>query len=311
MICSLSICIATYKRPHGLEQLLTSLNQLKFHLQPPPTVEVLVADNDAAGSARAICDAIRPQFRWPLVYEVEPQQGVSFARNRSVAMASPSTEFIVFIDDDEFPDPLWLDQLLTVQHTYQADVVTGPVLPKFEANPIPSWILEGGFFDPPQRDTGTALHIAYTHNALVRADCLRHLEPLFDPAFALRGSEDAHLFMRLFHQGATFIWAQEAVVYETIPVSRTQLKWLLDRNFYGWSSHSLLEKSFYPSLPTQSLRFAKGALLLSAGLAATPLSLLAGKLATARALILLYRGLGTLAGLFGTQGRWDGARRQS
>lgn len=309
MALSVSICIATYKRPRGLEQLLTSLNQLEFQHLSSLTVEVVVADNDAAGSAQSICDLIRPQFRWPLVYDVEPQQGVTFARNRSVAMASPTTDFIVFIDDDEFPSPFWLEQLLTVQQSSQADIVTGPVVPKFEANPIPPWILKGRFFDPPQRDTGELLHIAYTHNTLVRASLLQNLEVLFDPTFAHRGSEDVHLFMRLFQQGAKIIWAQDAIVYESIPVARTQLKWLLQRNFYGWSSHSLLESQFSPSFHSRALRFTKGTTLLTFGLLTTLPSLLLGQHAFAKALISISRGLGTLSGLLGSQGTWDGSNR--
>ena len=272
-------------------------------------MDVMVADNDAAGSARNICDTIRPNFKWNLVYDVEPQQGVTFARNHSVAMASPNTDFIVFIDDDEFPSPQWLEQLLTVQQSLQADVVTGPVIPQFESDPTPPWIIKGGFFDPPQRVTGQILHIAYTHNSLIRASLLRNLDVLFDSTFAFRGSEDVHLFMRLFQQGAKIVWAQDATVYESIPIKRTQLKWLLERNFYGWSSHSLLESQFSPYLHSKALRLTKGTTLLTIGLCTTLPSLFLGKHAFAKALIFISRGLGTLSGLLGSQGGWDGSKR--
>lgn len=71
-----SICIATYKLAVGLSRLLEGLNALKFVDVPEPTVKVIVADNDKAGSGKAICDRARENFHYPLTYLVEPQQGV-------------------------------------------------------------------------------------------------------------------------------------------------------------------------------------------------------------------------------------------
>ncbi len=309
MPLKVSICIATYKRPEGLKNLLEGLNGLTFSKVQQPNIEVIIIDNDAAGSAQTICDEVESRFRWSLVYAVEPRQGVTYARNHSVEKASTETDFMTFIDDDEVPEPSWLDELLFIQQTHSADVVTGPVHPRFENPEIPAWIHKGGFFDPTDQVTGTEIDIAYTNNVLVNADCLRNLGTVFDEGLAFKGSEDVHLFMRLSKSGAKIVWANEAIVYESIPQERTQLNWLLKRNYYGWSCHSRLEKDIYPSLKLQITRMIKGFILLAMGLAMAVPSLLFGRHSFVKSLIYIYRGTGTISGLAGYQGAWGGANR--
>lgn len=309
MATSISICIATYKRPAGLSRLLEGLNDLRFSEIEPPAIEVVVADNDEAGSARDVYETVNPHFKWKLVYGIEPQQGVTFARNRSLSLASPSSEFLVFIDDDEVPSPDWLEALLDCQATHQAEVVTGPVSPKFESEDVPGWIVKGGFFAPAEHETGKAMEVAFTNNTLVKSELIRHLEKPFDENLAFRGSEDVHLFMNLYKQGTKIVWCNEAVVYEFIPESRTRLKWLLDRNYYGYSTHSLVEKQCFPSWSVQTQRFIKGCLLIILGLLSMLPNLFLGRQQIAKSFIYVYRGLGSLSGLMNVQGAWGGADR--
>ena len=62
----------------------------------------VVVDNDADESSRAVVTAAK--LPWPVVYVVEPERGIPFARNRAVREAADS-DFVVFIDDDEIPEP--------------------------------------------------------------------------------------------------------------------------------------------------------------------------------------------------------------
>ncbi|MEM1308741.1 MAG: glycosyltransferase family 2 protein [Cyanobacteria bacterium P01_H01_bin.153] len=308
MTTSISICIATYKRPAGLLRLLEGLHEQRFNAVKPPIIEVVIADNDQEGSAKAVYESVQSNFKWSLVYGIESQQGVTFARNRSLSLAAKESDFLIFIDDDEVPSPYWLEALLECQANYQADVVTGPVFPKFEED-VPDWILKGGFFDPAEHETGKSMEVAFTNNTLVRSTEIRKIDKPFDENLAFRGSEDVHLFMNLFKQGAKITWCSEAVVYEFIPESRTCLKWLLDRNYYGWSTHSLVEKQCFPSLFVQSQRFIKGCLLVLLGVLSLLLNLFLGQHRRAKSIIYIYRGLGSLAGLINVQGAWGGADR--
>ena len=84
MTPDVSVCIATFRRPEGLERLLTSLAGLA--LPAGLLVELVVVDNDPAGSAEATVRrfAGRPH---PVHYQVEPRPNVSHARNTSVTTA--------------------------------------------------------------------------------------------------------------------------------------------------------------------------------------------------------------------------------
>ncbi|WP_204140585.1 glycosyltransferase family 2 protein [Halomicronema sp. CCY15110] len=309
MTTSISICIATYKRPQGLFRLLESINTLRFSELETPTIEVVIADNDKAGSAKQIYESVKPTFNWKLVYGIEPHQGVTFARNRSLALASPDADFFVFIDDDEVPDALWLETLLICQKEYDADVVTGPITPKFEVAEVPSWVLKGGFFDPVQHETGKLMGVAFTNNTLVKSQLIRQIEIPFDDKLAFKGAEDVDLFTRLFAQGAKIVWCSEAMVYEFIPENRMRVKWLLDRNYYGYSAHSVTEKKYFPSVLIQAQRVLKGFLNILLGLCLLAPGLLLGRHRIAQSLIYVYRGFGSLSGLVNIRGAWGGAHR--
>ena len=223
-----AVCIASYRRPEGLHALLGALDAQRFE-GARPEIGVVVADNDAAGSAHAVCEDARRWLSLPLRYAVEPRKGIPFARNATLREAGDA-DWLAFIDDDEIPDPHWLATLLRVQRETGADVVTGPVHARFEREP-PAWVLEGGFFAAAQRATGAALDSAYTNNALLRARSLDGERDRFDTSFTYGVGEDTLLFSRLAARGARIVWAQEAVVVESVPAARVRVRWLVRRGF--------------------------------------------------------------------------------
>ncbi len=307
----ISICISTYQRPEGLRRLLDGLDRLTFTQISPPAIEVIVVDNDASRSANEFCENRKHSFKWSLKYDHELQQGVSYTRNRTIANTSEDSDFIVIIDDDEVPVAEWLEELLLTQQQYNADVVSGPVLAHFEGDNVPQWIEQGKFFEPHRYPTGQPINVAFTNNVLIRSSILKGLEQVFDERLAIKGAEDTYLFMRLRKDGYHIVWSDEAIVYEWIPQSRTNLKWLLQRGYWGWSSYSLFEKELYPSLYLQTLRFIKGCGLIVAGALALIPSAFKGKYKLSQALLNLYRGAGTLSGLLGFQGEWLNAEETS
>ncbi len=294
-----SICVATYKRPKRLRLLLEGLNQLVFEKIEQPAIEVIVVDNDNAGIAERVCQGVKSEFQWKLKTGVEPERGITYARNRTISMVSPDADFIAIVDDDEIPEPSWLEELLIVQDKYNSDIVTGPVIPRFENKEVPDWIVRGKFFEPPRFHTGKIRPVAYTNNVLVKADILRGLDPVFDNRFAILGGSDCFLFLNLHKAGHQIVWADDAVVYDNIPSSRTNLKWILFRGYREPSSYSSAEKELYPSFVVQSTRIMKGLALIAIGLVRLIPSLLIEKAAVVNSLVYICRGLGTLGGLLG------------
>ena len=105
-----AVCIATYRRPDGLRRLLHALEQLEFRVSALPSVYVVVVDNDpSVGAGFQVCNEIH-DFRWKLQALREQRKGISFARNTAMHRALElGADAIVFIDDDEVPEPEWLE----------------------------------------------------------------------------------------------------------------------------------------------------------------------------------------------------------
>ena len=145
----ISICIATYRRPERLRSLLDDLL-----LQECRPSEIVVVDNDAAGSARPVVDAVvaaRPPI--PIHYAVQPARNIALTRNRTVELSGG--EWIAFIDDDERAPAAWLRQLVEAAERHSADGVLGPVVPEVPQS-APDWIRRGRFYDFPRLATGAS-----------------------------------------------------------------------------------------------------------------------------------------------------------
>ncbi|MDV3348115.1 glycosyltransferase family 2 protein [Leptothoe sp. ISB3NOV94-8A] len=308
-LTQVSICAATYKRPHLLQKLLESLNNLTFTQIPIPSIEVIIVDNDSTRSAEATVEALKSSFQWSLKYFVETNQGVTYARNRCVAEASEDSDFIAMLDDDETATPHWLEELLINQQKFNAAIITGPVLAVYkEEQQVPNWIKAGDFYSFPRYETGKRMDTAFTGNVMFSTKLLKDLEedePLFDHRFAHKGAEDAYLFSCLNKQGYKIVWADEAVLYEPIADQRLSLDWILNRGFWSWSVHSLIESELYPSFKVQAIRTIKGLGLIVMGFLSIGPSIFLGKSKVAQALLRMYRGMGTLSGLLGRQGNWQ------
>lgn len=296
---SVAICVATHRRPLGLERLLKGLDTLEFNSCSPRGVTVIVVDNDPGKSAEQTCEALRVASRWPTEYVSEPRRGIPFARNASVIAARRlGAALLAFIDDDEVPEPAWLDQLLLVMHDTGAGVVTGPVLPAFEGA-VPEWVTRGGFFDRERHRTGTFQDRAVTGNVLLRTDLLAAMPTPFDERRPLSGGTDTHLFRRLLMDGHRIVWADEAIVHEFNPSTRLSAKWLMRRAFRVSSNWSSTEVELQPGLRVRASRFAKALLRIGQGVVLLPVGLVAGRHVLVRAGQYVATGAGFLAGMAG------------
>lgn len=295
---SVSICVATYRRSEGLERVLRGLDTLVFRKVAAPALEVLVVDNDPEGSARPVVERLAGEIRWPVRYEHEPKRGLSHVRNSAVHHARARSELVAFIDDDEEPTPGWLDELLTVRASLDADVVLGPTLRRFEGE-VPAWVERGGFFVEPRYSTGTVVEHGGIGNALVHTRVFTAGEPPFDERMSLAGGEDTLFFLRLTRAGRRIVWADDAVVHEYIPPSRARMGWILQRVYRTSNTWGLCERELAPSAAVPALRLVKGAVRIAYGLATLPLALLRGRHAAVRSLWYVCLGAGHVAGVAG------------
>jgi succinoglycan biosynthesis protein ExoM len=225
---TISVCIATHRRPERLDAVLNDLRRQS--LLPH---QVVVVDNDADGSARAVIERHRASdvpFR--IDFDIQPLRNIAMTRNRSVTMADG--EWLAFIDDDERAPETWLQRLSEAAELYRADGVLAPVEPQLPES-APAWIRRGRFYDFPHQPSGAPVPLNRMRfgNVLLRASVLRQEPGPFDERYGLMAGEDGDLLVRLVHKGANILWSEEAPVFEPIEASRLTLRWLLHRAFTG------------------------------------------------------------------------------
>jgi glycosyltransferase involved in cell wall biosynthesis len=288
------VAIPTFKRPVALARLLAALEKL----DADDSVTVVVADNDAEGHAGYdLCRSLAAHYRWPLETVIAEQRGIAQVRNVLVerALSHPAAEFVAMIDDDEWPSPQWLRELVRVQRDTGADVVEGSI------------IFEGGGNDgfdgvsDMRRPTGVVAMLEGAGNILITRNCLEKLRaPWFDPAFALTGGEDRDFFTRVKASGGRFAWVDEALAYTAVPERRQSLAWLLRRSYGIGNSEMHVFLKYRPSVSERVREFAK----IAAALAVTPFAgvvLAVWPPRAADAWRRFFRNAGKLAAVFGVR----------
>ena len=222
----IAVCIITRRRPKGLARTLASLDRLE--LPGGCRLEVIVVDNDEPDSAR---EQETPLVLGRPVHRVaEPRAGIPFARNRAIEEAIGRSDLLAFIDDDETVEPDWMARLLAVREEHDADVVTGPALPRLPDD-SPAWASESGVYGCHRFPTGTSRPWAYTHNVLARTALFEGDGFRFDEGMRFTGGSDTELFRRIGEAGHRIVWADEAIAWEWYPASRVCFRWAFSRSY--------------------------------------------------------------------------------
>jgi len=225
MLPHITVCICTFKRPVLLQRLLEKLQEQTT--SSLFTFSIVVCDNDVDQSAEAVVSAAGKNAGIEINYCCESRKNIALARNK--ALEHVRGEFVAFIDDDEFPADDWLQRLLTACEKYRADGVLGPVRPHFESPP-PAWIVKGRFCERPEHATGRKMKWdeSRTGNLLFRKQILDGMVEPFREQFGT-GGEDMDFFWRMTEHDRTFVWCNEAIVYETVPPARWRRSYMLKR----------------------------------------------------------------------------------
>lgn len=242
-----AVVIPTLRRPDDLARALRSVaSQTGVEGR---LAEVVIADNDPQGSARAVRDGMVDDYPVRLIYRHAPRPGVATARN--AGLAATEAPLIAFLDDDEAASPGWLAALLAAQATTGADVVFGPI--RGRTPPDVGWT--GPYLDRffsrlgPAHDGLIDQPYGCGNSLMVRATALPGLAP-FDVSADEVGGEDDVLFAGLAARGGRFGWAADAWVDEFAPAHRATLRYALTRAFaYGQGpSQSAARRRDWPAL---------------------------------------------------------------
>lgn len=222
-----TIGVCTYKRPDGIVKCLNSLIEQKASFP----FDIVVTENDAAQGSKEIIESVIAQAAEKGIeirYYCEPEANISIARNRCVAECRG--EFFAFIDDDEWAEPDWVEQLVQVQRNYNADIVYGTVIP-FYPEGFPEYLkgindFQGMFTE------GQKLESASTGSTLYKSSLFLLRDKPFDISYGKTGGEDSDWAFFLFqNHHISIIKTFKANAYEFNPISRSKMRYYWTRSF--------------------------------------------------------------------------------
>jgi len=291
------IGIPTYKRPVMLKKLILSIIGCNINKSLIKDINIIIVDNDIDKTAEIVVKELKDKFNgiYKLNYYNYSVKGLSNVRNELFKKALAfNPDYIVGIDDDEYPTSDWLNQLLLAIIALKAEIVLGPVIPVFEdkVSPYISY-----WFKYPDLENFKRINFFWTSNFIIRTDFLLKQKIKFDERFNTIGSEDSYFGVKALKSGARICWANNAIAYETIPAKRAKLKWLIRRRYNGAITFTYilkLEKTYF-GLLKKTIVSAANFLSGSMALAGTPFPFRWKYWG----LLKISEGIGGFAGLFG------------
>lgn len=229
----LSIVIATYNRSALLMQALNSIVEQTF---PRSEWECVVVNNnssDDTASAFALFAEQHPDYNLRMV--LEPNQGLSFARNRGIRESVG--EYIAIVDDDERIAPEFVASYVALfDNVPDAVAAGGPIVAEYPEG-RPRWM--SAFTERPIANTmyfGDKVRefprgrVPGGGNMAMRRSAVRRYG-VFDTSLGyvgetLIGGEETDLFERLQIAEAKYYYVPQAVMYHIIPKEKLSAEYL-------------------------------------------------------------------------------------
>lgn len=230
----ITICISTRNRKEGLIKLLNSISKMDLPDYKKYEIRVVVVENDSIDKVSQVVDSFRENTSFEIKYFLETNQGLCYARNRTVLEAHNST-FCVFVDDDQIVDSKWMVELVKCKEEFDCDAVYGSNPPIFEKE-IPDYMQN--FYKHIYQPYGSILNYAATNCLLIRYDLLINEEGPFDLRLNFLGGEDMLLTTNLVKKGCRIISNPNAVAFEMIPSERLNFSYIIKRSIRNGNTNA-------------------------------------------------------------------------
>jgi glycosyltransferase involved in cell wall biosynthesis len=256
------VCLPTHRRPAMLRRTLESLAAQKTSIG----FAVIVVDNDPQGQeGTVVAREFFERGRLRGFAVVEGELGNCRACNRALDEARigfPGAAYVLMIDDDEVASPLWLDRLTQAAETSGADIVGGPVVPRFEGA-VSAAFAQHPVYLPAYTASGFVPMIYGSGNFLIRRGALERLDPpRFDLSYNYLGGGDMHFFTRCRRGGLSFYWEQAALAEETVPDERMRIGWVAKRSLRIGVINYRVDRSFSHTALSRMKLLAKNLVLV-------------------------------------------------
>lgn len=249
-----TVAFCTYKRADRLEKLVAALRAQAC----PGAFDILAVNNNSPDDTASILERLATQPGAPLRCVTETAQGIVHARNRAIEEALTS-DIMLFIDDDELPQPGLLAAAYDAIANEGAGCVGGRIDVDFSEHGRPAWLEDdllgflgmGNYGVKPFWITSDSTPI-WTGNAaydmrLFRDDAnLRFDERYNRKGTAVGGGEDVVLFQRLLKKGIRMRYRPDMAVLHEVDPWRLQRRYFLRLHHQAGTRKGLHELPDYP-----------------------------------------------------------------
>lgn len=225
----LSVLICTYNREKYIGPLLESIAANDLSKEQ---YEIVLVDNNCTDNTKGVCETFAKTHRdIRFLYCVEPEQGLSAARNKAIKEAKG--DFLVYIDDDALVDSWYLRTVYDYLTAHpEISAVGGPIIPLYETFE-PKWmtrftkeLLCGYLYFGNKERTFPGKRYPGGGNAAYRADVFRQVG-LFNTALgrkgnSLMGAEEKDIFDKMTAQGMRFTYLPKMILHHIIPQKKLE-----------------------------------------------------------------------------------------
>ncbi|MGA7161826.1 MAG: glycosyltransferase family 2 protein [Bacteroidota bacterium] len=229
-----SVVISTYNRLSVLLENLTTLdlNEIKNN-----NAQIIIIENSSTAKIFSQLKTFETEF---LKVFYLKDAGLSKARNYGASVSEG--DFLIFLDDDAFPQKGWLDAFSNYIQNQNSDVdlLAGKIIPDYCGKPLPEWLPSDFEWIYGKLDYGEKTkHLGNSEivnggNFCIRRTIFKDLGG-FDPLFGhvgecLGGSEEQHLqdrYERKYHK--PILYVPGAAVLHKFDRSRLSEEWAQKR----------------------------------------------------------------------------------
>ncbi len=255
----ITVALCTHNHADRLQRTLGDFGALS-----PPTRrwELVVVDNSSTDrTSELLADTSwRPPGVSVRVVQ-ETELGLSSARNRAISEARG--EYLLFVDDDETPDPAWLVAYEDAMLKFEPDALGGQIEVLFEYGDRPSWLQDEllGFLGRLHRgeeawltDPATPF---YGGNFAVRKAVFSQVGT-FDTELGRKGrvnvgGEDTEFYRRLIAGGYKVRWVPGAIINHRIRADKLRRGYFLDLHYRQGLSEGLNKRGMGSRVPPKYL----------------------------------------------------------
>ncbi|OAI22157.1 glycosyltransferase [Methylomonas koyamae] len=231
----LTFAFCTFNRAERLPNLVASMRMQTCSIP----FEILAIDNNSDDDTHSVLERISKLPGPKLRYAHEPNQGIVAARNRAIA-ESLDSDILVFIDDDELPQPGLLQAAVDAIINEGAECVGGRIDIDFRTLARPNWLSDEllGFLGALDHgnsafwieDASTPIwagNIAYDMNLFRNTPELRFDKRFDRKGKTIGGGEDLIMFNQLLKSKHKIRYRPDMVILHAIEAWRLKKEYFI------------------------------------------------------------------------------------